>query len=70
MKDIIEEYKKGEPKEKFKLLKSMLRVLSGTEDFNLNKAFEVLLTFKNEMNKLEDRVFSSNINHKELQVDL
>lgn len=70
MKDIVKEYKSVEPKEKFKLIKSMLRTVGVSDGFNLNKSLEALFEFKNELSRLEAKVFSSSTNHRALGRDL
>lgn len=70
MKEIINEYKSIEPKEKFKLINSMLRVIGLNDGLSLNKSLEALFEFKNELNRLESKVFSCSTNHKALGSDL
>lgn len=70
MREIIKEYDSVGPKEKFKLLKSMLRMLGVNEDISLNKGFEILFEFKKELNQVESKVFSSSTNHRALGKEL
>lgn len=64
MKETIKQFKSIEPKEKFKLIKCMLGVLGVNNDLNLNKAFETLIQFKNNLHRLEEMTLSSSTDHK------
>lgn len=66
MLEIIKESKSAEHINKHKLVKTMLKMLSIEEDCSLNKALEILLSFKNKLKMIEDAVFSISSDYRSL----
>nr|XP_023022170.1 MAR-binding filament-like protein 1-1 [Leptinotarsa decemlineata] len=61
---IIQEYNSHSPEERFTLIRSIIKMLSSSEEtFTITKAFEVICELKKEIDMLENRLFSFSFDH-------
>lgn len=66
MKDIIKKHKTITSKEKFKFINSIIKVLSLNPDLDFNKSIEHVCDFKNKLQVLESRIFSTTTEYRRL----
>lgn len=66
-----EDYKSRDVGGRFNMIKSIVRILTNGQDFDLQKSLEVIGEFKCELDRLENKLFCSDFyNHKEMVEEL
>lgn len=70
MKEVIKEYKSRPKNNDFKLIQSIVKILSNEENVTLERAFKIISEFKGELKRLENRLFASSVDYKSIGKDL